>query len=87
MGQSFEDENPNRQITADGESNDGGMSRSWVDTTWPLTQKTLYRRQVVFGCRPIETVGAPYAVVSEYQQIKAGVIGHKGLSAVIDRRF
>ena len=38
---------PNRQITADGASNDAAMSRSWEGTTWPITDKIFYRRQ---GC-------------------------------------
>ena len=40
----------------------------------------------VFGCRPVETVGAPDAVVSKYQQTKAGAIGRRGLRAVMGGR-
>ena len=43
----FKKENPNRQITADGASNDADMSHSSVRTTWPITEKQHYRRQ---GC-------------------------------------
>ena len=79
---------PNQQITADGASNDAGMSRSWVSTTWPITEKKGFTAdRGVFGCRPVETVGAPDAVVSKYQQTKAGAIGRKGLSAVMGGRF
>ena len=41
----------------------------------------------VFGCRPVETVGEPYAVVREYQQTIAGALGRRGLSAVMGGRF
>ena len=44
-------------------SKGAGISRSWVGTSLPSTQTIFYRRQVVFGCRPVETVDAPYAVV------------------------
>ena len=50
-------------------------------------QKKIAADRGVFECRPVEAVGAPYAVVSEYQQIKAGVIGRRGLSAVMGGRF
>ena len=77
---------PNRQITADGPSNDADMSRRWVGTTWPITEKYFTADKGAFGCRPIETVGAPDAVVSKYQQTKAGAIGRRGLSAVMGGR-
>ena len=38
---------PNRQTTANGVSNDVDMSRSWVGTTWTITEKIIYRR---LGC-------------------------------------
>ena len=86
-GSEFQGNVPNRQITADGASNDADMSRSWVGTTWPITEKKYAADRGVFGCRPVETVGAPYAVVSEYLQNKAGAIGRRGLSAVRGGRF
>ena len=39
------------------------ISRIWLGTSFSSTQTLFYHRQVVFGCRPVETVGAPYAVV------------------------
>ena len=36
---------PNRQITADGASNYADISRSWVGTTRPITEKKYYRRE------------------------------------------
>ena len=39
------------------------ISRIWLGRSFSSTQNFFYRRQVVFGCRPIETVGAPNAVV------------------------
>ena len=77
---------PNRQITADGESNNADMSRSWVGTTWPISDFFFTADRGVSGCRPVETVGAPNAVESEYQQTKAGAIGRRGLSAVMGGR-
>ena len=38
-GSEFQGNRPNRQITADGASKDADVSRSWVGTTWPVTQK------------------------------------------------
>ena len=88
MGRNFKEENPNRQITAGGASKDVDMSRSWEGTTWPITPKNnILADRGVFGCRPVESVGAPYAVVSEYQQTKAGAIGRRGLGAVMGGRF
>ena len=68
-GSAFPGNRPNRQITADEASNDAGMSRSWVGTTWPITEKKKKNTAArgVFGCRRVETVGAPYAVMSEYR--------------------
>ena len=87
-GSEFQGNNPSRQIIADGASNDADMSRSWVRTTWPITDKKYYTAdRGVFGCRSVETMGAPYAVVGEYQQTKAGAIGRRGLSAVMGGRF
>ena len=63
------------------------MSRSWVGTTWPITEKKVTADRGVFKCRPVETVAAPYAVVSEHQQTKAWAIGRRGLSAVMNGRF
>ena len=63
-GSEFQGNGPNRHITADGASNDADMSRSWVGTTWPTTEKKITADRGVFGCRPVETVGAPDAVVS-----------------------
>ena len=62
------------------------MSRSWLGTTWPITEKYFTADRGVFGCRPVETVGAPNAVVSKCQQTKAGAIGRRGLSAVMGGR-
>ena len=62
-GSEFEGNRPDRQITADGPSNDADMSRRWVGTTWPITEKHFTGDKGVFGCRPVETVGAPDAVV------------------------
>ena len=78
---------PNRQITADGASHDADMSLSLVGTTWPIAEKIFTTDRGIFGCRPVETVGALYAVVSEYQQTNARVIGRRGLSAVMSGRF
>ena len=86
-GSEFQGNGPNRRITADGVSNDTDVSRSWVGTTWPITAKYFTADRGVFGCRAVETVGAPYAVVSEYQQTIAGAIGRRGLSAVMGGRF
>ena len=83
MGLNFKEKKRNRQVTADGVSKNADISRSWVGTSGPLTQKILYRRQRVFGCRLVETVGAPYAVVCESQQTRTGAIGRRGLSAVV----
>ena len=46
-GSKFQGNRPSRQITDDGASNGAAMSRSWVGTTWPITEKIFYRRQ---GC-------------------------------------
>ena len=86
-GSEFQGNRPNRQITADGASNDADMSRSWVGTTWPITVKQITAEKGVFGCRLVESVGAPDAVVSKYHQTKAGAIGRRGLSAVVGGRF
>ena len=86
MGRNFN--RPNRQITADGASKDADMSRSGAGTTWPTTRKkNIPQTGGVFACRPVETMGAPYAVVSGYQQTKAEAIGRRGLSAVMCKRF
>ena len=37
----------------------------------------------VFGCRPVETVGAPYAVVCEGEQTTDWAVGRRALSAVV----
>ena len=41
MGRNFKDENPTRQITADGAPKDADMSRIGVDTTWPIIPKIV----------------------------------------------
>ena len=46
-GSEFRGNRPNRQITAEGASNNADMSRSWVGTAWPITEESIYRRQ---GC-------------------------------------
>ena len=86
-GSEFQGNRPNRQITADGPSNDADMSRSCVGTTWPISEKYFTADKGVFGCRPVETVGAPDAVVSKYQRTKTGAIGRRGLSAVVGGRI
>ena len=63
------------------------MSRSWVGTTWPITEEYFTADKGVFGCRPVETVGAPDAVLGKNQRTKAGAIGRRGLSVVVGGRF
>ena len=63
------------------------MSRSWVGTTRPTTETCYTSDKGVFWCRPVETVGAPDAVVSKYQQTKAGAIRRRVLSEVMGGRF
>ena len=41
MGRNVKEENPARQISADGASKDADMSRIWVGTTWPITPKNI----------------------------------------------
>ena len=41
VGRNFKEGNPNRQITADGASEDADASHSWVGPTWPITKKKL----------------------------------------------
>ena len=65
MGRNFKEKKNNRQITADGASEDGEMNRSWVGTSWSSPKKYYTADGGVFGCRPVETVDTPYAVVSE----------------------
>ena len=65
-GSEFHGNRPDRKIAVDGSSNDAGMSRSWVGTTWPITETHYTADRGVFECRQVETVGVPDAVVSKY---------------------
>ena len=69
VGRNFIEEKPNKQITAHRASKDADMSRIFASHEVTNNPNKYYTADSgVFGCRPVETVGAPYAVVSDYQQ-------------------
>ena len=57
-GSEFQGNRLNRQITADGASNDCYMSRSWVGTTWPTTGKHCTADRGIFGCQRVGWAGS-----------------------------
>ena len=71
-GRGFQGRKPDRPTFVDGSSNDADIvSRIWVGTTWSIAPQIKHTAdRGVFGCRPVEIVGATGAFVSECHQTK-----------------
>ena len=68
-------------MSKDADIRDG--SGGWAETPEVLTQKHSIPQTGCPGCRSVETPGAPYEVVCDSEQTKAGAIGRRRLSAVV----